>query len=305
MTQPAYWLNGRCVDARDAVLPINDHGLLYGDGTFEGIRFYHGVPFRLGQHLQRLEDSARALMLTLPYPLERIAEAIDEVITEFADPEGYLRLVVTRGTGSLGLDPTPCTRPSLFIIAEQMALVSKEKCRTGIDLITASTRRVDSTMLDPRIKSLNYLNNIMARLEARQAGVDEALMLNPQGYVVEGSAENLFIVRDGSLYTPPVSDGALDGITRGTLMDLARECHVPMTERSLTRYDVYTADECFLTGTGAGLLPVRALDGRALKHSPGPLTRQLQQAYQRLIDRETNPVRCPVGPLSSRKMENV
>ncbi|MET0050290.1 MAG: branched-chain-amino-acid transaminase [Candidatus Thiodiazotropha sp.] len=305
MTKPAYWLNGHCVDARDAVLPLNDHGLLYGDGIFEGIRFYQGVPFRQGQHLRRLEDSAQALMMTLPYSLERIAEAIDEIISEFAAPEGYLRLVVTRGPGGLGLDPTLCTRPSLFIIAEQMALVSEAKRRDGINLVTATTRRVDSTMLDPRIKSLNYLNNILARLEAHQAGADEALMLNPQGYVAEGSAENLFIVRDGALCTPPVSDGALDGITRGALMELARDSDLPMTERSLTRYDVYTADECFLTGTGAGLMPVRSLDGRTLKHTPGPYTRQLQQAYQRLIDWETSPGHPPAGLIPAREMQDV
>ncbi|MET0065073.1 MAG: branched-chain-amino-acid transaminase [Candidatus Thiodiazotropha sp.] len=301
MTNPAYWLNGHCVDARDAVLPLNDHGLLYGDGIFEGIRFYQGIPFRLDQHLQRLAHSARALMLTLPYPLARIAEAINEVIAAFSAPQGYLRLVVTRGSGGLGLDPTRCTRPSLFIIAEQMAWISETKRRDGIDLMTASTRRVDSTMLDPRIKSLNYLNNILARLEAQQAGADEALMLNSLGYVVEGSAENIFIVRDGSLCTPPVSDGALDGITRSTLMQLARASNLRMTERSLTRYDIYTADECFLSGTGAGLVPVRALDGRVLRDSPGPFTRHLQQAYQQLIDLETNPVRQSDGPIQARE----
>jgi branched-chain amino acid aminotransferase len=306
MTEPVYWLNGRCLPASQAALPLNDHGVLYGDGIFEGIRFYHRRPFQLEQHLQRLQHSARVLMLSLPYSMMQIAGAIDEVIAAFDEAEGYIRLVVTRGAGSLGLDPARCEHPNLFILTEQLALVSEAKRRTGIDLITASTRRPGPDVLDPRVKSLNYLNNILARLEARQAGVDEALMLNGEGRVAEASAENLFIVQNGVVSTPPVSDGALQGITRGTLLKLGQETGLAMTERSLTRYDVYTADECFLSGTGAGIIPVRSLDGRLLAQSPGPITQRLTTVYQQRIEQQTlGATAQPSLATSRRSMDHV
>ncbi|MGD8914507.1 MAG: branched-chain-amino-acid transaminase [Candidatus Thiodiazotropha sp.] len=287
MTQPVFWLNGRIVNAAEAMIPLTDHGLLYGDGVFEGIRFYNAKPFRLGDHLTRLALSARALMLELPYRIAELETAVAEVIEVFAAEDGYIRLVVTRGPGSLGLDPSRCERPNVFLIADRVALVAEEKRRHGIELITASTRRPGPTVLDPRIKSLNYLNNILAKLEARRAGADEALLLNERGYVTEGTAENIFIVRGGGLYTPPVSDGALDGITRGVVLELSRQEGIESIERSLTPYDVHTADECFLCGTGAELLPVRAVDGRQLACVPGPITERIRDAFGRLIEAET------------------
>ncbi len=290
MTQPVFWLNGRITSAAEALLPLTDHGLLYGDGVFEGIRFYNRTPFRLHAHLQRLTLSARALMLTLPFDLETMTAAVNEVIDAFNDTDGYIRLVATRGCGGLGLDPSHCEQSNLFLIADRMALTNEKQRQSGIKLITASTRRPGPTVLDPRIKSLNYLNNILAKLEARQAGADEALLLNDRGYVTEGTAENIFIARDGRLLTPPVSDGALDGITRGILLELCQQSGLEAQERSLTPYDVQTADACFLCGTGAEIIPVCSVDGRSLPHCPGPIGLQLQQAFGRLIELETGAV---------------
>ncbi len=287
MTQAVFWLNGRLLPAAEAVLPLTDHGLLYGDGVFEGIRFYHRRPFRLHAHLRRLELSARALMLDLPSSLETMTQAVNEVIGAFAEADGYIRLVVTRGCGSLGLDPAHCERPNLFLIADRISLTEEHQRRHGIRLITASTRRPGPTVLDPRIKSLNYLNNILAKLEARQAGADEAVLLNERGHVAEGTAENLFIVRSGEVRTPPVSDGALDGITRAIVLELCRQLGLGARECSLTPYDVHTADECFLCGTGAELLPVGSVDGRSLPDCPGPVSRRLQQAFVGVIESET------------------
>ncbi len=286
MTYPVFWLNGRIIPAAQAQLPLTDHGLLYGDGVFEGIRFYHRRPLRLQAHLLRLERSARALMLALPYSLDDLSAAVGEIIDAFGEPDGYIRLVATRGTGGLGLDPGRCERPNLFLIADRMTLADETGRNEGLRLVTASTRRPGPTTLDPRIKSLNYLNNILAKLEARQAGADEALLLNPQGYVVEGTAENLFIVRDGRLLTPPVSDGALDGITRGLVLELCESLGLSAGELSLTPYDVHTADEAFLCGTGAELLPVRSVDGREMARTPGPITRRIAQAFVALIRAE-------------------
>lgn len=286
MTEPVYWLNGRLVTGVDAGVPLTDHGLLYGDGVFEGIRFYNGRPLRPAAHLDRLESSARALMLTLPSRTE-LQTAVEAAINAFDRPEGYLRLVVTRGPGGLGLDPTQCEQPNLFIIADKVALAEDSKRRAGLDLITASTRRPGPAVLDPRIKSLNYLNNILARMEAYRAGADEALLLNERGFVAEGSAENIFVVRNDRLHTPPVSDGALDGITRGILLELCQREGMEASERTLTLYDVHTADECFLCGTGAEILPVRSVDGRRMNQSPGPLTRRLEGAFHRLVEEET------------------
>jgi branched-chain amino acid aminotransferase len=288
MSEPVYWLNGRLVPPAEAVLPLNDHGLLYGDGVFEGIRFYNHRPFRLHAHLQRLALSARALMLRLTYDLAQLEAAVEEVVAAFGAPDGYLRLVLTRGSGSLGLDPTHCERPNLFLIADHIALTDESRRRNGISLITAATRRAGPSVLDPRIKSLNYLNNILAKLEARNAGADEALMLNAQGFVVEGTAENIFIARDGCLYTPPVSDGALDGITRAVVLALCEQEGLTVKERSLAPYDIHTADECFLCGTGAELLPVRSVDGRPMGRSPGPITERIQRAFAGLIETETS-----------------
>ena len=284
MSSPSvYWLNGHLVPEDQAHLPLRDHGLLYGDGVFEGIRFYRRRAFRLGAHLRRLEDSARAIALLLPLPRENLEAAVAQVVAASAVDDGYLRLVVTRGSGPLGLDPSRCTTPNVFIIAEPLALLSATAYRDGVRLICAATRRLGSDGLDPRIKSLNYLNNILAKLEARNAGADEAVLLNGRGMVAEGTAENLFVVRDGRLATPPVSDGALDGVTRALVLELAAEQGVPCELRSLAPYDLYNADECFLSGTGAELMPVREVDGRCLHHCPGPVFRRLQTAFRAAV----------------------
>ncbi len=284
-----YWLNGRLRPEQEAVIPVMDHGLLYGDGVFEGIRFYHRHPFRLAAHLQRLTDSCAAIRLTLPYTRERLAEAVDEIIGAFPEENGYLRLMVTRGTGPMGLDPAGCTRPNAILIATRLEMVHPELRQEGIRLIIAATRRLPADGLDPRIKSLNYLNHILARMEATQAGADEAVLLNSQGRVAEGSAENLFIVRDGTLATPRPVDGALEGITRGVILALASRLDIPAREAPLTPYDLYTADECFLTGTGAELIPVREVDGRPLRHCPGPVFSTLARAFHEQVERETHP----------------
>lgn len=287
--QAICWIDGRIRPAREAGVSVLDHGLLYGDGVFEGIRFYHGRPFRLDEHLQRLDDSARAIALTVPSGRDELERAVAETVAAFPQEAGYLRLVVTRGPGPLGLDPAPCHRPTLFIVAHGLALVSDEARRRGIRLITASTRRLGSDGIDPRIKSLNYLNNILARIEANTAGADEALLLNAAGRVAEGSADNVFAVCRDGLVTPPVSEGALDGVTRRLVIELATAAGIKVVERPMATYDLYTARECFLTGTGAELIPVAEVDGRPLPERPGPVFRDLLQRFRRVIEEETRP----------------
>ena len=285
--QPACWLNGKRVAPQQAVVSVFDHGLLYGDGVFEGIRFYNGRAFRLQAHLDRLALSARAIALNLPYTPTQLADAVAETIAAAGVSEGYLRLVVTRGVGPLGLDPTRCHSPSVFIIADRLQLVSGETRSQGAKVIIAATRRLGPDGLDPRIKSLNYLNHLLARLEASHAGADEAILLNSAGRVAEGSADNLFIVRNGELLTPPVMEGALDGITRQVVLELAVELGIPHREIPLAPYDVFVADECFLTGTGAELIPVASVDGRLLEQCPGPVFTAVQAAFRGCVERET------------------
>jgi branched-chain amino acid aminotransferase len=280
-------MNGKLVAPNEASVSVFDHGLLYGDGVFEGIRFYHGRPFRLARHDTRLRQSAAAIRLSIPYDAGQLARAIDEVIADFGRADGYLRLVVTRGEGKLGLDPFSCGRPNVFIIADDLQMAGGSVRRDGARVIVAATRRIAPDSLDPRIKSLNYLNHILARIEAIDAAADEAILLNASGHVAEGSADNVFIVRDGVLLTPPVSDGALEGITREAILALAPEIGVPARVQSLAPYDLHTADECFLTGTGAELIPVREIDRRALRACPGPIYAALQTAFRRLVERET------------------
>lgn len=285
-TLPLCWQHGRIVEAAEATVSVLDHGLLYGDGVFEGIRFYRRRPFRLDAHLRRLFDSARAIGLRLPMSTDELHSAIADLIGAFDDDDGYLRLVVTRGIGPLGLDPSGCKHPQVFIVASGLQLISAEKRRAGAKLIIASTRRLGADGLDPRIKSLNYLNHILARMEANHAGADEAILLNSAGRVTEGSADNVFIVRRGELLTPPVIEGALDGITRGVVIEQARALGIPFREIPLAPYDLYTADECFLTGTGAELIPVREIDGRVLVQCPGPFFNEISSAFADCIDRE-------------------
>jgi len=281
-----FWINGQLLPEHEAVIPVTDHGLLYGDGVFEGIRFYYRHPFRLAAHLQRLADSCKAIRLHLPYNLAQITEAVDEIIAAFPEENGYLRLMVTRGPGPMGLDPAGCTQANVILIATRLEMVHPERRDDGIRLIIASTRRLPADGLDPRIKSLNYLNHILARMEATQAGAQEAVLLNSQGRVAEGSAENLFIIRDGHLATPRPVDGALEGITRGVILQLAAELNIPAREAPLTAYDLYTADECFLSGTGAELIPVQEVDGRVLQHCPGPVFSTLAKAFQEQVASE-------------------
>lgn len=283
------WVNGTLVPAGEAMVSVFDHGLLYGDGVFEGIRFYNHRAFRLEAHLRRLALSARAIALRLPYGDDELAEAVQQAIVAFGQANGYLRLVATRGAGPMGLDPRGCTRASVFLIADEFRLVSTAVREQGARLIIANTRRLPADGLDPRIKSLNYLNNILARIEANCADADEAVLLNGAGRVTEGTTENLFIVRAGKLLTPPVTDGALDGITRGCVMELAANAGISVRETSLAPYDLYTTDECFLTGTGAELIPVREVDGRSPAACPGPVFRALQASFVQLVAEETRP----------------
>lgn len=283
------WLNGEIMDAREARIPVLDHGLLYGDGVFEGIRFYRGRPFRLAEHWRRLRDSARAIALPVPLSQEAMAAAVDQLLTAFGAQEGYLRLVVTRGVGPLGLDPSRCVEPNVFIIADHLALVSAAARAQGACVVIAATRRLGADGLDPRIKSLNYLNHILARIEANQAGADEAILLNAAGRIAEGSADNIFLVRDGALATPPPIEGALAGVTRAVVIELARQLGIPCAETPLAPYDLYNADECFLTGTGAELIPVRLVDGRALGSCPGPVFQRLQRAFLARVEAECGP----------------
>jgi len=277
------WLNGRIVPLDEARLSVFDHGLLYGDGVFEGIRFYHRRPFRLEAHLERLFDSARAICLDIPTTHAALAAAVLETIAASTLEDGYLRVVATRGVGPLGIDPSRCANPGLFIIADQLRMIDSETRERGARLIIAATRRLPPDGLDPRIKSLNYLNHILARIEANQAGADEAILLNAAGRVAEGTADNVFIVRRGKLLTTPPVEGALAGITREVVLDLAREAGIAAEEIALAPYDLYTADECFLTGTGAELIPVAEIDGRSLRACPGPVFRDLASRFQRLV----------------------
>ncbi len=277
------WLDGELVDESQAKVSVFDHGLLYGDGVFEGIRFYNNRIFRLEEHIDRLFDSARAIILDLPWTREEVIKFTCETVAANGLTDGYIRLVVTRGPGELGLNPYLCPKPSMFIIASTIKLYPDETYKNGLSIITCATRRPAPAALMPQVKSLNYLNNIMAKVEAIQANALEAVMLNEQGYVAECTGDNLFLVKKGQLLTPFISDGALDGITRGVIIEIAAQLGVPFKECSLTRYDIFTADECFLTGTAAEVIPVVALDRRIIgSGKPGPLTAKFLKAFHEL-----------------------
>ena len=282
--QALCWINQEIKPAREATISVFDHGLLYGDGVFEGLRFYHGKTFMLEAHLERLEFSARAIGLELPYSRQQITAAIEQLLEQYSADAGYLRLVVTRGEGSLGIDPRKCARPSLFIIADELSVMDVSDNSRGIRLHVAQTRRLPVQCLDPKIKSLNYLNNILARIEANQVGMDEALMLNLDGYVSEGSVDNIFIIAHGVLKTPPLSDGLLAGVTRAVIIDVARQSGIPCEETSLTLPDLLQAQECFLTGTGAELVPVRQIGQQLIEPPDIPLTPVLMQGFRDKID---------------------
>jgi branched-chain amino acid aminotransferase len=285
------FIDGKFVPENEAKVSVFDHGLLYGDGVFEGIRFYGGRIFRLEQHLDRLFDSAKAIMLEVPMTRQELTEACRQTCAKNNLRDGYIRLVVTRGVGNLGLNPFKCKNPTVFIIASTIELYPEEVYRTGIKLVTAGTVRTNAAAVSPSIKSLNYLNNILARIEAVNAGTVEALMLNSQGYVAECTGDNLFIVRAGKLETPPVSAGALIGITRAVVFELAAKLGLASGEPNLTRYDIMTADECFLTGTAAEIVPVASLDARIIgEGKPGPVTLQLMSEFRTLTCSEGTPI---------------
>lgn len=286
------FLDGKFVPETEAKISVFDHGVLYGDGVFEGIRLYQGRIFRLEPHIDRLFDSAKALMLEIPMSKAALAEACCAACRENQLTDGYIRLVVTRGVGNLGLNPFTCKQPSVIIIAATIELYPARVYTEGIQLITAATIRNHPNAVSPAIKSLNYLNNILARIEAVKAGTVEALMLNAEGYVAECTGDNVFVVRGGKLATPPVSAGALNGITRGVVMELAVGLGIPVGEGNLTRYDVMTADECFLTGTAAEVVPVVSLDGRRIgTGQPGAVTLKLMEEFRKLTRSEGTPIK--------------
>jgi branched-chain amino acid aminotransferase len=281
------YLDGQLVDSADAKISVFDHGLLYGDGIFEGIRLYDGNVFRLEEHLERLEYSAKALLLKLPLTRAETSKAVCETCRANNLRDGYIRLVVTRGVGDLGLSPWLCPKPSMFIIADKIALYPAEHYTKGLEIVTVPTRRTNPAALSPAIKSLNYLNNIMAKIEAKQYGALEAIMLNDQGFVAECTGDNVFIVHKGKLYTPSAQQGALKGITRDAIFDIAQELGIPIEEHELTRYDLWNSDECFLTGTGAEVIPVVKLDGREVgSGKPGPVFARVLECFRRRVRTE-------------------
>ena len=277
------YISGRLYDKADAKISVYDHGLLYGDGVFEGLRSYSGKVFRLQEHLDRLWDSAKAIWLEIPMTKEVMAQAVNDTLAANGIIDGYIRLVITRGAGSLGLDPNRTSDPQVIIIADHIALYPREFYEKGLELVTASTARNHPAALNPRIKSLNYLNNILAKIEGLKAGCVEALMLNHKGEVAECTGDNIFLVSKGQLLTPPIDAGILEGITRGAVMDLAREAGITVREIALTRHDVYIADECFLTGSAAEVIPVVKVDNRAIGAGvPGPITQDLIRRFHAL-----------------------
>jgi branched-chain amino acid aminotransferase len=285
------FLGGQFVKKEDAVVSVFDHGFLYGDGVFEGIRVYSGNVFRLDAHLKRLYESAQSIMLKIPYTREEMTQLIVETIRKNQLESAYIRVVVSRGKGNLGLDPSSCSSPNVIIIAEELSMYPKEFYERGIKIASVASRRNRPDVLSPQVKSLNYLNNILVKLEANQAGVQEALMLNDQGYVTEGSADNIFIVKNGVVFTPPVYLGALEGITRNAIIDVARAKGIEVRETPFTRHDVYVADEVFLTGTAVEVIAVVEVDSRQIQDGkPGPVTNQLLEEFRQIV--RTDGVTC-------------
>jgi branched-chain amino acid aminotransferase len=277
------WINGKLFDKADAKVSVYDHGLLYGDGIFEGIRVYASKVFRLDEHIRRLYESARHIALEIPMTPAALTAAVNDTVRANQKVEGYIRLVITRGGGSLGLDPRKCSDPQIIIIVDDIALYPAEVYEQGLEIITASTIRNHSNALNPRIKSLNYLNNIMAKMEAIRAGCLEAIMLNANGEVAECTGDNIFLVKRGELLTPPLHAGILEGVTRNAVLEIARAAGIPTHEMTMTRHDVYAADECFLTGTAAEVIAVVKVDGRVLGNGkPGPVTKQLRESFFKL-----------------------
>lgn len=285
------YIDGQLLPASQAKVSVFDHGLLYGDGIFEGIRFYNGRVFRLEQHIRRLYDCARAILLKIPLTPEEMIAATCATVKANGLRDGYIRLVITRGVGPMGLSPFKCPTPSVIIIADAISLYSEESYRTGLTMATVATRRPSHDILSPQVKSLNYLNNIMAKVEAIQAGAEEGLMLNDVGLVAECTGDNIFIIRDGAISTPPLTAGALDGITRGTVFNIVQELGIPIRERDFSRHDVFIADECFLTGTAAEVIAAVKLDGREIASGkPGAITQRIIARFRELTQTTGTPI---------------
>ncbi|HET9376297.1 MAG TPA: branched-chain-amino-acid transaminase [Chthoniobacterales bacterium] len=285
------YIDGNFYPESEAKISVFDHGLLYGDGVFEGIRFYQGRVFRLEEHIARLWDSAKGIALEIPISASELTAATLETIRQNDLHDGYIRLLVTRGIGSLGLSPESCRRPSIIIIAATIALYPSALYEKGLTMVTCATRRIGPAALSPRIKSLNYLNNVLAKIEAQQAGAAEGVMLNEQGYVAECTGDNLFILKRGRLHTPPINAGILEGVTRRVAIELAEKNGLVVEERDLTRYDVVTADECFLTGTAAEIISAVELDRRPIgTGQPGPVTLKLIEEFRRLTQTTGTPI---------------
>jgi branched-chain amino acid aminotransferase len=285
------YVNGKYRDEADAVISVFDHGLLYGDGIFEGIRAYNGRVFKLKEHIDRLFYSAKAILLEIPLSHSEVMAAVAETCRVNDIRDGYVRLVVTRGIGTLGLNPNRCKDPSVIIIAGKIQLYPPELYQKGLEIITVPTVRNLHSALNPAIKSLNYLNNILAKIEANNAGCEEAIMLNAEGFVAECTGDNVFVVKENQVLTPPLTAGALYGITRKVVLELAVELGYKTAETNLTRYDLFNADECFLTGTGAELVPVVRIDGRAIgEGKPGRVTERLVEEYRALTKRSGEPI---------------
>ncbi len=279
------YLNGQFVTKENAKVSVYDHGFLYGDGIFEGIRVYNGNIFKCNEHLDRLYDSARSIMLDIPLAYEEMQQVLIDSVNKNKLRNGYIRLVVSRGTGNLGLDPRRCPTPNVVVIVEQLALYQEEDYLNGLKIVSVSTRRNVPDALNPKIKSLNYLNNILVKIQANLAGVGEALMLNSQGFVAEGSGDNIFIIKKGVVTTPPSYIGALEGITRAAIMDICKEVGYPLKEEPFTLHDVYVADEVFLTGTAAEVIAVREVDARMIgSGKAGPITTHLLTEFRKIVE---------------------
>lgn len=274
------WLDDKLVDREQAAVSVFDHGLLYGDGVFEGIRTYNGKIFEFNAHLDRLYESAKVIRLTMPMDYEQMASAVEQTVAANEANNGYIRLIVTRGVGTLGLNPFTCEKGCLIIIASEIHLYPEELYETGLKVISATTISKHPLTIPPQVKSLNYLNNIMAKIEALDAGVLEAIMYNEQGYVAEASGDNVFIIKDDVLYTPPAQAGALKGITADVVMRLARQMGIEVRQQNLTRFDLYTADEFFLTGTAAEVIGIVEIDKRVIGDGkPGSITKKLREKF--------------------------
>ncbi|MCA9121905.1 MAG: branched-chain-amino-acid transaminase [Planctomycetaceae bacterium] len=277
------YINGTLFDKEDAKISVYDHGLLYGDGVFEGLRSYDGKVFRLDEHLDRLYESAKAIWLKIPMAKADLAKAVNDTVATNGIKDGYVRLIVTRGAGSLGLDPNRTSDPQVIIIADSITLYPKEYYENGLEIVSVSTIRNHPAALSPRVKSLNYLNNILAKIEGLQAGCVEALMLNHKGEIAECTGDNIFLVSRGDLLTPPVEAGILQGITRDAVIELAKNDGLVVRETALTKHDVYIADECFLTGSAAEVIPVVKVDSRPIGDGkPGVITRELSKRFHEL-----------------------